>query len=128
MNTRNIAACAEKLSRGEWRRNMPSDADWLSQEDARLTDHTVTRILACIDVADDVVEVNARPLDKLHLRARVGIGGGAPTPGPTTKKARPVSAPHASSKSKAALGPCPLAQLVLAQRARCPIQIVTMGV
>ena len=83
------------------------------------------RILGCIGVAYYVVVVDARPLDKLHLRARVGTGGGAPTP---VLKARPVSAPHASSKSKAALGPCPLAQLVLAQRARCPIQIVTMGV
>ena len=83
---------------------------------------TIIRILGFIGVAYDVVVVDARPLDKLHLRARVGTGGGAPTPGPTTKTL------HASSKSKAALGPCPLAQLVLAQRARCPIQIVTMGV
>ena len=89
---------------------------------------TIIRILGCIGVAYDVVVVDARPLGKLHLDARVGIGGGAPPPGPTMKKARPMSALHASSKSTAALGPCLLAHLVLAHRACCPIQIVTMGV
>ena len=77
------------------------------------------RILGCIGVAYEVVVVDARPLGKLHLHARVGIGGGAPTPG---------SALHASPKSMAALGPCLLAQLVLAQRACCPIQIVAEAV
>ena len=89
---------------------------------------TIIRIIGCICVAYDVVVVDALPLGKLHLHARVGIGGGAPPPGPTMKKARPMSALHASSKSTAALGTCLLAQLVLAQRTCCPIKIVTMGV